>query len=180
MAVTRDLKPILKAMRKDEKYKRLKKAFDTAPLYQLPVESLADEIETLHKTRRIRVLDPNAEGKFADDIIIANTQDQSVRGRLTEIMVQANRVVYKLNKALKTMRYHMLLTFSDELKSFRTIEERRQIVEMVLRPFADYITDMEMLRESATLVVTDIDKGNFSLDKTIKVLEMHVARERRV
>lgn len=180
MAVTRDLKPVLKAMRKDPKYKRLKAAFDSAPMFQLPIERLADEIETLHKTRLIRILDPSAEGKFADDIIRANTQDQSVRGRLTEIMVQANRVVYKLKKALKTMRFHLSLTFTDELRSFRTIEERRQVIEMVLRVFEDYINDMDMLRESATLVVTDIDKGNFSLDKTIKVLEMHVSRERRV
>lgn len=180
MAVTRDLKPVLKAMRKDEKYRRLKKAFDTAPMFQLPIETLADEIETLHKTRLIRRLDPSGEGKFADDIIRANTQDQSVRGRLTEIMVQCNRVVFKLKKALKTMRYHLMLSFTDELRSFRTIEERRQIVEMVLRPFEDYIMDMEMLKESATLVVTDIDKGNFSLSRTIDVLEMHVKREGRV
>jgi uncharacterized FlgJ-related protein len=126
------------------------------------------------------VLDPNAEGKFADDIIRANTQDQSVRGRLTEIMVQANRVVFKLKKALKTMRFHLMVSFTDELRSFRTIEERRQIVEMVLRPFDDYINDMEMLKESATLVVTDIDKGNFSLSRTIDILELHVSRERRV
>ena len=180
MAVTRDLKPILKAMRKDKKYKRLKEAFDSAPMFQLPAEKLMDEIEALHKTRRIRVLDPQAEGKFVDDIVMANTQDQSVRGRLTEIMVQSNRVVRKLEKALKTMRFHMMLTFSDQLKSFRTIEERRQIVEMVLKPFEDYIADMEMLKESATLVVTDIDKGNFSLQRTISVLEMHTNRERRV
>jgi hypothetical protein len=179
MAVTRDLKPVLKAMRKDKKYKRLKEAFESAPIFQLPVERLADEIETLHKTRLIRILNTEEAG-FVDNIVKANTQDQSVRGRLTEMMVQSNRVVRKLEKALKTMRFHMMVTFTDELRSFRTVEERRQIIEMVLRPFTDYINDMEMLAASATLVVTDIDKGNFSLSRTISVLEMHTARERRV
>lgn len=179
MSVTRDLKPILKAMRKDGKYKRLKEAFDTLPLFQLPVERLASEIETIHKTRLIRILDVG-DPKFTDNLIRANVQDQSSRGRLTEIMMQAGRVVSKLEKALKTMRFHMLLTFSDELRGFRTIEERRQVVEMVLKTFTDYIDDMNSLRDSATLCVKDIDQGNFSMDKTIRMLEMHTARERRV
>ena len=179
MAVTRDLKPILKAMRKDKRYKRLKEAFDTMPIFQLPVEKLANEIETIHKTRLIRILDVG-DPKFTDNLIRANVQDQSARGRLTEIMMQASRVVSKLEKALKTMRFHMLLTFNDELRGYRTKEERLQIVEMVLKTFTDYIDDMNSLRESAQLCVKDIDQGNFSMDKTIRMLEMHTSKERRV
>lgn len=179
MAVTRDLSGILKAMRKDKKYKRLKESFDTVPLYQMPIEKLANEIETLHKMRLIRILNVE-DAKFVDNIIKANTQDQSVRGRLTEIMMMGVRVSVKLNRALETLRFHLLITFTDELKSYRTKEERVQIVNMVLAPFERYIADVTMLRESATLCVKDIDQGNFSLDKTLRSLEMHTARERRV
>lgn len=179
MAVTRDLKPILKAMKRDKKFKRLKESFDTLPLYQMPVQKLADEIETLHKTRLIRILNTE-DSKFVDKIIKANTQDQSVRGRLTEIMMMGVRITTKLERAMKTLRYHLLITFTDELKSYRTKEERLQIVDMVLAPFDNYVTDISMLRESAQLCIKDIDQGNFSLDKTLRSLEMHTARERRV
>lgn len=179
MSVTRDLKPVLRAMRKDKRYKRLKDAFDTMPLFQLPVDKLADEIETIHKTRSIRIIDVS-DPKFVDNLIKANVHDQSARGRLTEIMMQAVRVTSKLEKALKTMRFHLLLTFNNELRGYRTKEERLQIVEMVLKTFTDYIDDMASLRESAQLCVKDIDQGNFSIDKTIRMLEMHIARERRI
>lgn len=179
MAVTRDLKPILRAMRKDKKYKRLKDAFDTLPLYQMPIEKLADEIETIHKTRSIRYLNVDTP-QFVDAIVKANTQDQSVRGRLTEIMMMAVRVTGKLEAALETIRFHLLISFTDELKSYRTKEERVQIVNMVLQPFTKYIANVGMLRESAQLCVKDIDQGNFSLDKTLRALEMHTSREKRV
>jgi FtsZ-binding cell division protein ZapB len=179
MAVIRDLTPILKAMRRDKKYKRLKEAFDTLPLYQMPIEKLADEIETLHKTRSIRYLNVDTP-QFVDTIVKANTQDQSVRGRLTEILMMSVRVTGKLEAALKTLRFHLLISFTDELKSYRTKEERLQIVDMVLQPFTKYIANIEMLRESAQLCVKDIDQGNFSLDKTLRSLEMHTSREKRI
>lgn len=179
MAVTRDLAPIIKAMKKDKKFKRLKEAFETLPVYQIPVEKWADEIENIHKTRLIRILD-SENPKFHDEIVRANIHDQSARGRLTAIMMRCVRATVKLEKALKTLRYHLLLSYSDELRGYRTKEERQQVVELALQPFEHFINDASMLRESATLCVKDIDQGNFSLDKTLRVLEMHTQRERNI
>lgn len=179
MAVTRDLSGLLKAMKKDKKYKRLKETFDTIPLYQMPIKKLADEIETLHKSRLMRILNVE-DPKFVDKLIRANVQDQSVRGRLTEIMMMGVRVNSTLSRALKSLRYHLLITFTDELRPYRTKEERTEIINMVLKTFEIYIADIEMLNQSATLCVVDIDKANYSMSRTLEALALHVAKERRI
>ena len=179
MAVTRDIKPIVSAMKKDKRYKRLKEAFDTLPIYQMKIEALNTELETLHKMREIRRLNTE-DPHFVDLLIKANTQDQSTRGRATEIMMACVRVGDKLTHAVKLLRDHLLLTYSDDLRSYRTKEERIQVVSIVLQPFEKYITNVSSLRESAQMVVQDIDKGNFSMNLTVRALEMHVARERRI
>lgn len=179
MAVTRDLKPTVKLMKRDSRYKRLKESFDSLPAFQVPVAKLADEVETLHNLREIRRLNTEDPG-FVDHLIKANTNDQSVRGRLTAIMMTCVRSSMELEKAVKTLRHHLLVTFTEELKSFRTKEERVQVVDMALTPFTKYLSSLDMLKESAQLVVIDIDKGNWSLRTTIEALKLHTARERNI
>jgi hypothetical protein len=166
-------------MKRDKRYKRLKEAFDTLPIYQLKIGALNDELANLHKIREIRRLNV-ADPAFVDALIKANLQEMSTRGRASEIMMECVRVVSKLGRAVKSLQEHFLITYQSDLRSFRTKEERLQIVGMVLRPFEKYISDAEALKEVAQLIVTDIDKDNFTMDKILRALEMHVAKERKI
>lgn len=179
MAVTRDIHAIIKAMKKDKRYKRLKESFDTLPIYQLKIESLNSELANLHKIREIRRLNTGDPG-FVDALIRANNQDVSTRGRASEIMMECVRIIDKLGYAVKLLQDHLLITYTDELRSYRTKEERLQVIRTVLRPFDKYINDASSLKEVSQIVIMDIDKDNFASNLTMRALELHVARERRV
>ncbi len=177
--VTRSLKPLIQAMKKDPKYKRLRGSFDTLPVYQLPTDTLITEVETQHKLREIRRLN-SADPGFVDALIKANTNDQAIRGRVTEIVMACVKATSSLDDAVEALRYHLLMTFTDELKSFRTKDERVQVVNMVLMPFTKYTQKIAVLKEVAQLVVSDIDKGAWALRSSIEALKLHVSREQNI
>ena len=179
MAVTRDIQPVIKAMKKDKRYKRLREAFQSLPIYQLKIEALNEELANLHKIREVRRLN-TSDPAFVDALIRANNQDISTRGRASEIMMECVRIIDKLGHAVKLLQDHLLITYHDELRSYRTKEERLQVVRIVLRPFEKYINDASSLKEVSQIVITDIDKDNFAMNLTMRALELHVARERRI
>lgn len=164
-------------MQEDPKYKRLRNSFDTADTYRIPFDELQKEIETLHKMREIRRLNTD-DPAFVDQLIKANTNDQSIRGRLTEVLMKCVRSGASLNSAMDALKYHLLLTYSDALKAYRTKEERQYIVTMALSPFVRYTDRVSALKESAQLVIADIDKGNWAIRTSIDALKLHVAKER--
>jgi len=117
----RDIQSIIKEMKKDAKFKRLRTAFDTLPMYQLPIENLITEIESSHKIRKIRRLNPE-DPKFVDALIQANVNDQATRSRMTEIMMTCIRASTTLEAALEALSNHLLITYSEQLRGFRTKE----------------------------------------------------------
>ncbi len=177
--VTRTIKEVVKEIKNDERYKRLRKSFDTLPMYQLPTDQLLSEVETLHKMREIRRLNSLDPG-FTDALIKANTNDQSCRGRLTEIIMTCVKASSSLEDAIVALRYHLLLKYSDQLRSYRTKEERVQVVNKVLQPFMKYTQKIGTLKEITQLVVSDIDKGAWSLRTSIEAVQLHVSRERNI
>lgn len=178
MAVT-SLKPLISAMRKDVRYKRLRSSFDTLPVYQLPIDDLVKEVETLHRMREIRRLNA-ADPHFVDNIIKANTGDQSIRGRLTEIIMTCVKATSSLTDAVDALRYHLLNTFTNELRSYRTKDERVQVVNAVLVNFTKYTQRIAVLKEIAQMVVSDIDKGAWALRSSVEALKLHVSRESNI
>lgn len=179
MTVTRSLKPIILMMQADPKYKRLRNSFDAAETYRIPFDELQKEIETLHKMREIRRLNTD-DPAFVDQLIKANTNDQSIRGRLTEILMRCVRAHASLSSAVEALKHYLLLSHSDALKTYRTKEERNYIVVMALMPFVRYTDRVAALKESAQLVISDVDKGNWSIRTSIDALKLHVAKERFV
>ncbi len=179
MTVTRSLKPIILKMQEDPKYQRLRNSFDTSETYRIPFDELLKEIETLHKMREIRRLNTE-DPAFVDQLIKANTNDQSIRSRLTEILMRCVRAGTSLSSAIEALKHHLLLTHGEILKSYRTKEERQYVVTMSLLPFVRYTTRVTALRESAQLVIADIDKGAWAIRTSIEALKLHVAKERHL
>jgi predicted secreted protein len=179
MTIKRELKPIISAMRSDEKYKRLKLSFDTLPIYQIAVDTILTEIGTAHKLRDIRRLN-TSDPQFIDKIIKANTSDQSHRGRMTEILMTCLRSRATLERACTALKHHLLVTYSTELRGFRTKEERTYVIDMALSPFIRYIDRIQLLQDTANLVITDIDKGQWGLKLTVSALQMDRSRESNI
>lgn len=170
---------VVSTLKADKRYKRLLEMFNTAPLYQIPCDSLLEELKTIHSLREIRRLNPREEG-FADNIVKANTHDQAQRSRVVEIMMRCTHVSKKLSDALDALRNHFMMEYHDHLKQFRTKEERMIVMNTALRKFVKYIGEVENLKEVCTLVVGDIDKAAWSLRNNIEVLRIHSAREMQV
>lgn len=172
----RDIQSIIKEMKKDAKFKRLRTAFDTLPMYQLPIETLITEIESSHKIRKIRRLNPE-DPKFVDALIQANVNDQATRSRMTEIMMTCIRASTTLEAALEALSNHLLITYSEQLRGFRTKEERKKVIDIALSSFTKYVSKVITLRDLAQFVVNDIDKGNWSLRLTVDALKIDRAKE---
>jgi len=177
--IRKDLSEVIRFLRKDEKYKRLRELFGSSPLYRLHIEKLTDEINTLHQTRAIRrlnALDP----KIVDAVINAITIDQSNRSRLTEISITCLRAKTSLEDALESLKHHMLATYQDELRQFRTKEERMTVMDMTFRQFRKYIMQVEVLKLTAEAVIQDIDKGSWAVRGLIDALKIHHGRENSI
>ena len=174
--IRKNLTDVIRVLRRDERYQRLKNLFDTSPQYRLPIDHLSDEVLTLHKTRAIRrlnSLDPN----IVDSVVKAITVDQANRSRLTEISITCLSAKTSLEDALDALRYHLLAAYEEDLRQFRTKDERMVVMDMTFRQFRKYIMRVDVLRASTELVVQDIDKGAWAVRALIDALKIHAARE---
>jgi hypothetical protein len=179
MAMKVRIQPIVNVMRQDVKYKRLKSTFATHENFRLPLESLMDELKLAHSQRSVRTLNPT-DPRFVDNVIEANLKDQAVRSRTTEIIIRCVRAHTLLANSVESLKYHLLISYSNDLKSFRTVAERAQIVNMTLKRFDTFLTDVMVLKDSAQLVVNDIDKASWALKSVLQAMELHHSPERRL
>jgi len=170
------IKRVVEILRADKRYKRLLEAFDSAPLYNIPRESIIEEVKRIHELREIRRLNPRDSG-FVDKLILANTHDQSARSRLTEILMRCIHVGTKLSDAIAALKQHFLLEYSDHLRQFRTKEERSMVLNIALRKFIKYVEEVNNLKMVVEVVITDIDKGSWSLRASIQAMEISSKRE---
>lgn len=164
------VKRVVELLRADKRYKRLLDTFNTASIYNIPLETLIEEVKRIHSLREIRRLSPR-DADFVDKLINANTHDQSSRSRLTEILIQCVHVTLKLTNATDALKQHFLLEYSDQLRQFRTKEERIMVLNIALRKFRTYIDNVENLKALTELVISDIDKGGWSLRNSIQALQ---------
>ncbi len=171
--------PVISTMRKDPKYKRLKETFSTHETFRLPLDDLMLELTGLHRSRKVRILNPT-DPEFVAKVVESVLNDQAIRSRTTEILIRCVRAHALLSHSVEGLKYHLLTTYADSLKTYRTKDERAQIVNSTLRTFEKFLSDVLTLKESAQLVVNDIDKASWSLKSVLSALELHMAPERRI
>lgn len=176
MATKSDINEVIRILRSDIRYKKLKHLFSTSPLYTIPLDTLAEEISSTHATRLTRRLNA-LDSKLVEKVINANIHDQSVRSRLAEIIITLVRSKSTLSDALESLRHYFLTSYQFELRQFRTKEERAMILNMALRTFDSYLTRVELVKVSAELIVSDIDKASWALRSIIDAMKIHAARE---
>ncbi len=174
--VRKEIKELVRFLRRDERYRRLKNLFDTSPIYRLSIEQLGEEVMALHKTRPIRRLNA-MDPKIVDSVVNALTTDQSNRSRLTEISITCMSAQTSLQQAIDSLRYHLVSTYQDELRQFRTKDERMMVIDMTFTQFERYITKVSILKAKADQVIVDIDKGGWALRTLADVLKIHHGRE---
>ena len=81
-------KAVKRVIINDKRFKKLKKAFNELPEYNLNVDEIEEELTSLHESRTVRRLRNRlSEPKFIDETVKALLKDQEVRSRITEIRV---------------------------------------------------------------------------------------------
>lgn len=178
MAVKVDVKEIVSNIKDDRKFLRLKKIFSTHETYKLSTDKLLEEIKSCHQIRKVRRLNVT-DTNFVDNLIDASLLDQAQRSRLTEILIQCVRAQTSLEQALESLKFHLLTTFSSSLTSFRTKEERQQVIQLALKEFSRFLADVDIVKQAATLVITDIDKASYALKNSITAIQLHHAAKER-
>ena len=168
-STTKNLKDALSS---DNRFMRLKAAFKTMP-EQLPmsIEDLMSEVKTLHKIRSVRNLqanDPNILTKMSESF----AQEQSLRSRLTEILMVSIRVETVLSEALKSFSQYALIEHSSMLSHLKTKGEREDAIAMVLVSYHGYITSLKTLQKMVTLAVDDIDKSAYRIGDLFKAIQL--------
>lgn len=167
----RDLRPIREKLRNDRRCQRLLGIFNDSAIYRLAFESLTAEVMDIHRTRAVRFLSRN-DGRFIEKIVDASLRDQANRSRLAEISMQCFRAQASLEEALTPLQEYLLMTYGPEMSFVRTKDERKQLVEMALRPFYKFISQTQRLRELTDIVISDIDKAAWGLRLLVNAYEL--------
>lgn len=175
----RNLVPIRDKIRADKRCERLMTLFQELPIYQLPIEDMTKEIEQIHKARGIRFLSQSSP-RFIEAIVDASLLDQANRSRLTEISMACYKAHSTLSEALDPLKTYLLLTYASDLQGIRTKEERNQIIYMALVPFFKFTSKVEQVRTLASMVIDDIDKGAYSLQRLIASYQINSKREHTI
>lgn len=164
-------KTIVELIRKDRRYKRLLKTFESAAIYNIPCERLIGELKDIHSLREVRRLNIR-DADYVDKLLNANSHDQAQRSRCTEILVSCLEVTEKLNRALAALKDHLMLEFSDHLRPLRTKEERLMVLNLALRKFSRFLENVAVVKGIADLVISDIDKAGWSLRASLDALKI--------
>lgn len=176
MAVRKDPSDLLKLLRRDERYKKLKHSFDTLPAFQIPIDQHMKDIEMLHKTRPVRLLNPS-HPKFVDQVVKANTSDQASRSRVVAIMMECIRAADTLKAAVEAYREYVLFHYADDLKVYRTKDERVALVKAATSRFMRYVDRVTVLSKCCEVLVKDMDQAYWSMKLTAETYKIHAQRE---
>lgn len=168
---------IRRRIRSDSKYQRFKESFRSNPNTAIDFDGLHEELSRLHKTRSVRSLRRKSKG-FVDDVVDALLQDQQHRSRCAEILGDCVKISGAMTDTLDNLRDYLLIEFTDLLKGVGTVKERQSVVESVLRPFYQYLEQVEQIKQHAKIIVEDIDKAGYAFTNLVASIQLLSRPER--
>lgn len=175
-----DRKSLIKEIKRDAKFLRLKNSFDTLPIYQLQIESYEKEIETYHKARTIQRLNSRSSD-FIDTVVEAVTTDISTRSRLTFLGLQCIKSSKSLELAVNSLSDYILSNYSEKIKKLAsTISERQKLIDAAMKEFKHYIIRVESLKSQVDYVIQDIDKSSFQMKMIVDAFRVDRKPESRL
>lgn len=168
------LASLRKALREDDAYIKYRNILKMA-VSNGNFADITSEIESLHKgrlSRRLHLNKPNI-----NTVVDSALQDASYRSRCIEIIIVVSKTQRMLQASVDAIHNHIIAKYSEHLIDIRTKSDREAIVEHLLQPAYNKLTEIERIVEIAQYVVDDIDKAAWSLSNTIKALELMYSRE---
>ena len=133
-------------------------------------ETYADELSTLHRSRRIRTLYLGKVGPTS--VIEVAAQEASVRARCTEIITSVSKARYLLDTAMDAFKVHVLTKYKADLAEYRSIRDRENAVRTLLVKGERRISEFDAVIEQAAYVVEDIDKSGYQIKAICEMLNL--------
>ena len=156
----------------DDKLVAFKKAYDNGE-YNLNTEKYIKELQSLHITRKVRLLNSEEIVKNISLLVEALTQNQSVRSRVVEIKMDCVRVAIKLNTKKESLINYILVKYREELKSIKgTQTDRNAYVQELFNFTTSTSSRVKVLQDFCDILLNDIDQASWCLKSVIDCMKI--------
>lgn len=156
----------------DDKIVAFQKAYDNGE-YSLNTEKYIKELQSLHITRKVRLLNSEEILKNISLLVDALAQNQSVRSRVVEIKMDCVRVSTKITFKKESLINYVQVKYRDELKLIKGTQSDRNAYIQELFGFADpMISKIKILQDFCDILLNDIDQASWCLKSIIDCMKI--------
>ena len=156
----------------DDKIVAFKKAYDNGE-YNLNTEKYIKELQSLHITRKVRLLNSEEIVKNIALLVEALTQNQSVRSRVVEIKMDCVRVSIKLSTKKESLVNYILVKYREELKAIKgTQTDRNAYVQELFNFTTATSSRVKVLQDFCDILLNDIDQASWCLKSVIDCMKI--------
>lgn len=157
----------------NKRFKRLVEMFEQGR-FAVDDTAALKEIESLHKTRASRSLQPNdVLTSFQRNTITMSMQNMAFRSRLVEIKMRFFKLHRALDEHIDAMRNYLVTRYTVEFKrEFGTVDARRKALDFIMEDFSKKSASFQTVTEMADLVIADIDQTAWGIKAIISAMEL--------
>lgn len=172
MSSREEIKALRRVIKKNKRYMQFLEMFERNPAYAINFDAFHEELQMLHMTRQTRELrrKKNSMRQFPEKVLDSMLQDQATRSRCTEIRGQCVKISSAMEKTLGNLRDYLLSEFGHHLKGIGAQAERKAFIEAIMKPFYEFLHQVQTLDKSAALIVEDIDQAGYMYTNLVKLV----------
>ena len=176
--MSRQLAPVQRLKERlttNETWKKFRSQMKT--LWQSEFITQIDEIKTAHLSRTVRSL--NTGMPTARRVAEAAAQDQAVRSRCVEIVINAVVVRNQMQMGISTIQKYLETHYFDTLKAFGVsgVNDRKAIISSLLSPYQQRFDRVCTLIEVADIVINDLEAAGWAVKHMVEALTVATKRE---
>jgi hypothetical protein len=162
---------LVKEIRGGATFKTFRQVFE-AVTKRVDIAKNTAEVLGLHTSRTSRSLATKKERYSPSVLIDASLNDLSARARMVELRVRADLNLSTLREAVAAFAKHVQTEYAEELREFRTAEQRKALVDRVIKQAREFMAEGETFIATVDTLVKDIDQSGHSLRHVIECLKL--------
>lgn len=163
---------MLESLETDDRIMSFKKAFDNGE-YSLDTDKYVRELQSLHITRKVKLLNSEEILKNISILIDALTQNQAVRCRVVEIKMDCVRISTKLKFKKESLVNYLQVKYREELKQIKgTQSDRTAYLQSIFDFINTSVSRLQVLQEFCDLLLNDIDQASWCLKSVIDCVKV--------
>lgn len=161
---------LVKVIRGSKEFAKFKTIVETAKSRGDVVGGTAEAL-SLHASRLSRGI--RGKDRYSPQVLIdASLQDMSNRARLVELRVKNDMQLATVREAIAAMSKHINTEYSDDLRDYSTVDQRRALVDRALKNSKEYLAEGEAFLATLDTLIKDIDQAGYSIKAIIECLKL--------